>query len=272
MSNWAEGVEEDVIYKDGRENDFYDDEEDELEEEEEDFINEEELWADAKLVREVEADMDGNQFEVIKKVRQYHVDRPITEVDIRAAFKRFGKGTSDQSQIVSKEAPLALELGSVDQFERESRNEVKRFMNEVSNTDVKVPDLHLQIIVKEENLKRQAEAAKASKVDSSNGETTWGSNRTSAPKERDTQDFKRRVRVTNVGDNITEENLRAIFSENNCVVERIYLPRDRDTKQNKGFAFITFSDASMAERTFKRRDYKFKNVVMRVAMALDQKS
>ncbi|CCW66515.1 unnamed protein product [Phytomonas sp. Hart1] len=272
MSNWAEGVEKDVIYEDGRENDFYDDDDDDdFDEEEEEFIDEEELWANAKLVRKVEADVDGNQFEVIKKVRQYHVDRPITEVDLRAGLKRFGKATADQSNIVSKEPPLALELGAVDQFERESRNEVKRLLHEVGNTEVKVNDSHLQIIVKEEHLKRQAEMANALKTDAGNRETTWGSNRTNAPKERDSQDFKRRVRVTNVGDNITEDNLRNIFGSDGAVVERVYLPRDRDTNQNKGFAFITFKEVSMAEQILKRHDYKFKNVVMHVTRALELK-
>lgn len=71
-------------------------------------------------------------------------------MDIRAKFAPYGKAKEDQSMLISHEAPMALEMGDADQFERESRNEVKRMLNEAMTMEVKVKDPHLQIVVRKE--------------------------------------------------------------------------------------------------------------------------
>lgn len=264
MSTWADDFNDNDVYEEIN----YDDQED-ASSPADNYADVEELWALADVVTEFEVDMDGNRFEVVKKVRKYHVDHPTTPADIRAKFATFGKGTANQSTLVSHEPPMALELGPVDQYERESRNEVKRMLHESSNATVEVKDKHLAIVEKREQTKKQeASAQRGTAAASSSGAgATWASNRTStAPRDRDA-DVKRRVRVTNVADDITIDNLSTIFSVDGCEVEHVFLPRDKTTGNNKGFAFITFRDQSMAEKILKRQRVMFKNVVLQLAKA-----
>uniref|UniRef100_A0A0A9Z175 Eukaryotic translation initiation factor 3 subunit G n=1 Tax=Lygus hesperus TaxID=30085 RepID=A0A0A9Z175_LYGHE len=175
--------------------------------------------------------------------------------------------------LISHEAPMALEMGDADQYERESRNEIKRMLNEVMVTDVKVKDPHLQIVVRREESKKIAAAAAAVAENSAADTTTtsssnvnhtgaataatWGANRAARAKTTTTSDrsqvYKRRIRLTNVSDDITEQHLDAIFNTNDCVVSKIKISKDDATGKNRGFAFIEFLEESMVDDTLKRR-------------------
>lgn len=281
MSNWVDEVDLDHRFDDGssessvgdNDHDDYDDEHNE-----EDRRNMEAQWEHAEVVREMEQDADGNSFEVIKKVRKYHVDRPIAPFDLRAKFVRFGKATGDQHLLVAKEPPLALEMGTVDSYERESRNEVKRFMHELSNTEVKITDPAYASVVKEERLRKQQDEghATASPTTEGGATATWGANRGTATKSSaaardDDGEALRKVRVTNLNDNITETNLRTIFGTDGMVVDRLFYPTDRDTGRVLGYAFITFEDRWMAEEALKKEKLRFKNVVINVSKAIGPK-
>lgn len=281
MTTWANNSDEDIIYDDGQirypdgaEDDGYDDYDDE-----EDFddtaLNIEEQWANAEVVQEFEVDSEGRRYEVIKKVRRYHVDRPVTAADLRARFAHFGKGTTDQKNLVSKEPPLALEMGTVDEYERKSRDEVKRMLFEVSTMDVKVTDPKFAIVEKEERIQKQQREghAAASPTEGGSGAATWGGSRGTATKtSRDEDpDVARRVRITNLSDNITENNLRMIFGIDDMVVDRVFLPTDKTTGKVLGYAFITFKDKWMAENALSKKSLKFKNVVLNVCKAVAKK-
>lgn len=185
---------------------------------------------------------------------------------------------------------MALEMGDADQFERESRNEVKRMLNEAMTMEVKVKDPHLQIVVRKEQAKKAAAAAasafgmeadgsgaEGANVTSSStnaGAATWGANRTlrSKPTTDRSQVYKRRIRLTNVSDDITEQNLQTIFNINDCIVSRVKISKDDLTGKNRGFAFIEFREEWMVDDTLKRRQrYMFKNVIMQAARATEDK-
>lgn len=216
--------------------------------------SDDEVWESIKPTVLHEADEKGNRIEILKKIRRFTLERAATPADLRKKLEPFGKSkTQDKDAIVSKEPQLALELGSADRFERESRTEIKRFMAE--NVD-------------DSRGAAKEEAAKDS--DATAG--TWGSSRaTTTTKTAPVADYKRRVRVCNVSDDITEENLHNIFSANGAEVERVFLATDKTTGNNKGYAFVTFRDEKYVTLAVRQRRFNFKNVVLTVSNAMDRK-
>ena len=54
------------------------------------------------------------------------------------------------------------------------------------------------------------------------------------------------LRVTNVSEDTSDQDLRDLFS-NFGRVARVYIGRDRETGQGKGYAFVSFEDRAAAE-------------------------
>lgn len=59
------------------------------------------------------------------------------------------------------------------------------------------------------------------------------------------------LRVTNVSEDTTDQDLRDLFS-NFGRVARVYIGRDRETGQGKGYAFVSFEDRVNAERALQK--------------------
>ncbi|KAG8757977.1 translation initiation factor eIF3 subunit g [Serendipita sp. 396] len=55
------------------------------------------------------------------------------------------------------------------------------------------------------------------------------------------------LRVTNVSEDATDEDIRELFSRFGRV-HRVYIGRDRETGIGKGYAFVSFEDRAVAER------------------------
>eukprot|EP00796_Vickermania_ingenoplastis_P007297 gene7297-5139_t len=215
--------------------------------------DDEEVWDTIKPISIRDVDERGNRVEITKKVRTFHLERDARPSDLRKKLAVFGKAkTQDKDSIVSKEPPLALELGSADKYERESRAEIKRFMAE-----------------NVEEVRGAAREDAGKELEAATG--TWGTNRTTTVKSSTSTDVKRRVRVCNVSDDITEENLINIFSANGADVERVYLATDSSTGNNKGYAFVTFRDEKYVLDAVRQRRFHFKNVVLSVSHAMDRR-
>lgn len=247
MSNWA----------DAPQDDFYDPHGSDIEESE-DEIDSEAAWANATIEKTIEVEPNGDRYEVQKKVRRYLEDRYVTPADIRAHLPHFGKGLGDQNTLVSSEPPLALEMGSVDQYDRESRTEVKRLIHEASSMNVVVKDAHLRVIRELEEAKKK-EASKAT-----SSQNTWGGAVASREKPRDMA--TNGIRIRNVSDDITDENLSRIFSGKGWRVTSVRLPRGENS-QSRGFAFVFFSESWMADAAIKEGRFLYKNVVLEVSRA-----
>uniref|UniRef100_A0A060TCY9 Eukaryotic translation initiation factor 3 subunit G n=1 Tax=Blastobotrys adeninivorans TaxID=409370 RepID=A0A060TCY9_BLAAD len=72
------------------------------------------------------------------------------------------------------------------------------------------------------------------------------------------------LRVSNLSEDITEEELRSLFNHFGRIA-RCYLVRDRETGRNRGFAFVSYENRSDAEIAQKRLDgYGLDNLIMRV--------
>lgn len=74
------------------------------------------------------------------------------------------------------------------------------------------------------------------------------------------------LRVTNLSEFITEDDLRELFRHFGGI-QRIYLAKDRETNMAKGFAFVSFYDREAAVRARDKMDgFGYDNLIMRVCV------
>eukprot|EP00998_Keelungia_sp_KM082_P006703 NODE_2942_length_966_cov_31.139452_g2922_i0.p1 GENE.NODE_2942_length_966_cov_31.139452_g2922_i0~~NODE_2942_length_966_cov_31.139452_g2922_i0.p1 ORF type:complete len:228 (-),score=53.52 NODE_2942_length_966_cov_31.139452_g2922_i0:282-899(-) len=59
------------------------------------------------------------------------------------------------------------------------------------------------------------------------------------------------VRVTNLSENIAEQDLRDLFSRYGAL-QRVYLVKDKETGRSKGFAFVTFHRREDGEKAIQK--------------------
>ncbi|KAH9964313.1 hypothetical protein BJV74DRAFT_786469 [Russula compacta] len=59
------------------------------------------------------------------------------------------------------------------------------------------------------------------------------------------------LRVTNISEDTQESDLRELFGSFGRVA-RVYVGRDRDTGVGKGFAFVSFEDRAVAQRSMEK--------------------
>jgi translation initiation factor 3 subunit G len=72
------------------------------------------------------------------------------------------------------------------------------------------------------------------------------------------------LRVTNLSEDADEEDLRAIFSRHGHVA-RVYIGRDRDTGECKGYAFVSFVDRDSADTARQKVDGRgYNNLILSV--------
>jgi len=75
------------------------------------------------------------------------------------------------------------------------------------------------------------------------------------------------LRVTNLSDSVTEDDLRDLFGRFGRVV-RCYLAKDRVTRESRGFAFIHFETRKEAERAMQALNgHGYDNLILRVDWA-----
>lgn len=75
------------------------------------------------------------------------------------------------------------------------------------------------------------------------------------------------VRVSNLSEDVKDSDLRELFRRFGAI-QRIYLAKDRDTHQSRGFAFINFFDRSDAQRAIDKLDrHGYDNLILSVSWA-----
>lgn len=72
------------------------------------------------------------------------------------------------------------------------------------------------------------------------------------------------LRVTNLSEDADEDDLRAIFSRHGHVA-RVYIGRDRETGECKGYAFVSFTDRDSADTARQKVDGRgYNNLILSV--------
>ena len=85
--------------------------------------------------------------------------------------------------------------------------------------------------------------------------------------DRRERDDSNTLRVTNLSEDTTDEDLRDLFGRFGRI-SRVFLAKDRDTNRTKGFAFVSFYDREDAIRAMEKLDKKgYDNLIIRVEFA-----
>jgi len=188
---------------------------------------------------------------VTKRVKEFHVVE-----QRRARWQKFGKALEPAAaDLVTMGPEFTLELGKVEELD------VKRLDRAVEK---KIDQLVMQVRHKDpaaatgtggapapgDGLFKVAARASADTAD-----------------QRPQRDDSCTVRVTNLSDEISEEDLRALFSRFGRVM-RCYVGKDKMTQERKGYAFISFQEKAGAQMAIaKLHRHPLNHVILNVAWA-----
>jgi len=87
------------------------------------------------------------------------------------------------------------------------------------------------------------------------------------PGEGREEDSLNQIRVTNISEDTTENDLRELFRRFGTT-SRIYLAKDKTTNQSRGFAFITYTSRNDAQKAIDRLNgYGYGNLILHVEWA-----
>ena len=221
------------------------------------------------------------------------IERPPTMAELRAKnWKRFGEATSNPGDLIAKDKPVFLELGSIDAQEKIARDEVMGLMHMSLGHQFSNPKTRL-LEKKLEELKSQgaSDAVLPTTSNSMSSPTsstpggekglTWAaaskakkeSTATAGPGARDKgKGFEHNViRVQNLVDSISVPELYRIFGTDNGLgkIERFFQPKFGDGDR-KPFAYITYHSAAEADAAVKKMNrMQFKNVILEVDYGTD---
>ena len=252
-------------------------------------------WERAATVTEIAIDQEGRKMLLIKKVLKREVQRPVTMVDLRAKLPKFGEGLVYNKDLVAKEAPLVLELSKVDPIFRAARDEVVRLWGEVERATVDVSaDPALQKYAKQLTAataaaKAEPEKQAAASTSGATEKVTWEEMRnqkkaaaagkavgSTTAVAKDTQDELKHsvIRISNLADHITENEIRRLFGPEGGLGRIVKLFIAKDSQDNrKGFAYVTYgTDEDGIKAVQKMRRTAFKNTIMTVDFGTVNKS
>lgn len=83
----------------------------------------------------------------------------------------------------------------------------------------------------------------------------------------DRRDTDPSLRVSNLSENVSDHDLKTLFEAFGSVA-RVYVAKDRETNEHRGFAFVNFRLKSAAEAAMRALDgFGFDNMILRVEFA-----
>lgn len=230
-------------------------------------------WSKCELVHEV-IEQEGKRYKVTKQVRTVDVRRPFSMVDHRATWKKFGDAAGQpKNDRVDNDPVVVLELNIVDPLEKACRDEVHRMWGDVERMSVNVSDPLLA---------RYKETLTAAPVVTSTAPTTESTTKKTwaeASKERKESAAgdrakdsgekltKNVVRISNLSDFITENELWRLFGSENGLpkIEKVFIAVDKATGQRRGFAYITYKTEKDGDIVVSKMSRTaFKNTILKV--------
>lgn len=205
-----------------------------------------------KIIEEI-VERNGKSYKVTKKIEQIKVTKKVKKaVAEREKWERFGLGkTRKTEEGISVETKVEDELIflSDSMHSKKSQGDEKKL--EIMKN--RLADLQQKRINEDkatlEDASKSSSDTPAAVLDAANkagryippslrGTLVEGSMRYNE------DEFK--VRVSNLADDITEDELRYIFG--NCgTISKVYMSYDWETQRGKGFAFIAFHDRESVE-------------------------
>jgi len=222
---------------------------------------------------------DGKKIKITKKVK---VVKKTLKVNTRAEerlrnWKKFGKaaGANDPSITVTDRDPTPFDISGKKktQTEKKIEQEIEKMMRQAKegpeSTGRFVPK-SMRPGGKATSSTTTATDAKSQKDESNayrppshrtGGEGGRGATMSSRDETTHT------VRVTNLSEDITEQDLRDLFGTYGPL-QRVFLAKDRISRESKGFAFINFHNKSDAERAIEKvSGFGYNHLILQVEWA-----
>ncbi|PVF97990.1 translation initiation factor 3, RNA-binding subunit [Serendipita vermifera] len=207
---------------------------------------------------------DGKKVKITRRIRRVEKRTLVNhQVAERKTWTKFGAekgskpGPDNATTTVGENVTLKLHAGakareaeaeSQEQVKNPLANKVKCRLCQGEHFTAKCPYRgELQLVGIGDDIPPSETGAPASQTGS---KYVPPSRRTGGPGEsmnRSNRDDLPTLRVTNVSEDATEDDLRDLFSRFGKVY-RVYIGRDRETGIGKGYAFVSFEDRAVAER------------------------
>ena len=220
-----------------------------------------------------------------------------TLADLRRKWKNFGPPVENESNLVAVEKSVFLELGSIDKLEKDTRDEIFGLLANSMQAKVEVP-LSKLLKAFDAKTKEQTAAVEAAIVEpqpsgtvvaspassgasgktwaqvrqerkeaagqaaATTGTTSSSAHRTTAAAAPTAESCV--VRIRNLVDDISPDELRRIFGPENGLgeIKRLFLARDQEGNR-RGYAYVTYGTATDAAKAIAKLDKKpFKHVVL----------
>ena len=225
--------------------------------------------------------------EVMKRViksRVVKIEKHVYDaaVERRKNWKKFGDAATERAtDLISSQAMEEVPFERI----RQKREEEKKpeYQISMAGTDNKAAAMSLRDMLYKKRMERQLAAAKGlyeveRPPDEDGGNLppagskpgTWvpSSLRSRAAGGEGDAMQKRRdensVRVTNLSEDVTEQDLFELFNPFGHVL-RIFIAKDRETGESRGFAFVNFVHREDAQRAISRLDgYGYGHVIINV--------
>lgn len=255
------------------------------------------IGPDAKGVRTVTQYKKNDKGETVKtviKTKFSKVERKVYKsAQERREWKRFGDAVAQQpehSVTVQSREDVPFERTKAQKSTRDEKQQLT-LQNAMQSNDKNAVTANLKDMLYKRRMERQLAAARgegpaperAPDEDGPGGMSnlpaagakTGGyvppSLRNRAPGDVGDSMNKRReensVRVTNLSEDTREDDLRELFSPFGPI-SRVYIAYDRDTGENRGFAFVNFVYREDAAKAIDKLDgYGYDNLILRVEWA-----
>eukprot|EP01065_Artemidia_motanka_P038520 TRINITY_DN4736_c0_g1_i1.p1 TRINITY_DN4736_c0_g1~~TRINITY_DN4736_c0_g1_i1.p1 ORF type:complete len:239 (+),score=82.00 TRINITY_DN4736_c0_g1_i1:88-804(+) len=205
--------------------------------------------ADVDLGKEYIEEVDGIKYVCIRKAVSKKVFH--TATTRIQQWKKFGDFLGEP--YTPTVAEVKLELGKAEQLEvKKNEGEIKKKIDTMADVAEKL---------------KPADGVKPAAA--ADGPQKWqvSTKATSDVAKTSTRDDSNTVRVANLSDQISEDDLRALFQRFGRLI-RVHVGKDPQTHERKGYAFVTFQEESAAEQAIaKLNRHPLNHLILSVSWA-----
>eukprot|EP01062_Namystynia_karyoxenos_P062128 TRINITY_DN55056_c0_g1_i1.p1 TRINITY_DN55056_c0_g1~~TRINITY_DN55056_c0_g1_i1.p1 ORF type:complete len:265 (+),score=103.69 TRINITY_DN55056_c0_g1_i1:110-904(+) len=216
-----------------------------------------------KVVTEYIFGRDGEKIKVIKTFRTTTKRTKVfpAAAERRKRWKLFGKAKNNTPELTVIGETVTLELGKAqDLAEKKTDREIEKIIEGAAKQSASGRSTE-GLFQASTKVATQGGAAAPDGLFRAAGRTS------ETVDGRPPRDDSCTVRVTNLSDEISEDDLRALFGRFGRVM-RCYVGKDRQTQERKGFAFVTFQQKEQAEMAIEKlHRHPLNHVILNVTWA-----
>eukprot|EP01059_Diplonema_ambulator_P034013 TRINITY_DN7425_c0_g1_i1.p1 TRINITY_DN7425_c0_g1~~TRINITY_DN7425_c0_g1_i1.p1 ORF type:complete len:270 (+),score=72.59 TRINITY_DN7425_c0_g1_i1:45-854(+) len=222
---------------------------------------------DGTMVETEIVSKDGGKFKVTKYIKSSKKERKIftSALERQKRWVKFGKAKDNSPELTVAAEPVKLELGKKEEMDKtKMESEIQKMVNKVSIAVASGGNAS-GAYVPPDRKSGGGDAAPGEEGKKTYVAPGRGSGETADSKPQ--RDDSCTVRITNISEDISEDDLRSLFSTYGHI-SRSYVAVDRVTRERRGFAFITFKKQEDAANAIRHLDrHPFNHVILNVGWA-----